>query len=174
MLILDPDPTAAVVVMRNVSFEYQVGQRLVDGFDLEVSSGEAVAVMGRSGVGKSTLLHLLAGMLTPTAGSIRIEGVEITSLSPDQRADLRLARCGFVLQFGELIPELTVVENIALPLQLLGVPASRARARATERAEALGIAPLLKRRLWQVPGGGAAAGGDCPGGGAPSGTGTGR
>lgn len=141
------------MTMRGVRFGYQPGAPLVEGFDLEVGPGDAVALMGRSGSGKSTILHLMVGLLSPTAGTIHLEGEALSSLSPDRRADLRLSRCGFVLQFGELIPELSIEENIALPLQLLGRSPRQARARAAERAEQLGISPLLSRRLWEVSGG---------------------
>lgn len=149
----DAEQPRGVLEMRGVCFDYAAGGSLIDGFDLSIASGDTVALMGRSGSGKSTLLHLMVGLLTPTAGVIRIEDADITTLSRDQRADVRLSRCGFVLQFGELIPELTVGENIALPLQLLGVSPRHARARAAQRAEQLGIADLFPRRLWQVSGG---------------------
>lgn len=106
--------------------------------DLTVASGEVLAIMGPSGSGKSTLLGLLAGLDAPTAGSIQIDGVEITGLSEDQLALLRGQKIGIVFQSFNLIPNLTALENVALPLELLDQPEG-APARAKELLEAVGL-----------------------------------
>lgn len=112
---------------------------ILRGIDLSVGQGEFVAVMGPSGSGKSTLLGLLAGLDRPTAGSIRIGGAEVTALSEDQLARLRARRLGFVFQAFHLIPSLTALENVALPLELLGEGATAlTRARALLESVDLG------------------------------------
>lgn len=106
------------------------------GTSVEFRSGTTTAVMGPSGSGKSTLLKCLCGVLVPDAGSVTLGDIEIERLTGARRADLRLRRFGVVFQFGELIPELTLVENVMLPAMLLGsargVAEGRARALMTE------------------------------------------
>ena len=90
------------------------------GVDVDLSRGESLAVMGPSGSGKSTLLHCLAGILAPDCGEVLFEGRPVSGLSERDRSRLRLDRYGFVFQFGQLLSELTVLENVALPAMLLG------------------------------------------------------
>jgi putative ABC transport system ATP-binding protein len=103
---------------------------ILDGITLEVPAGQFVAIVGPSGSGKSTLLGLLAGLDRPTTGSIRVDGVDLASLDEDAVARLRLAKIGYVFQSFHLIPTLTAVENVAIPLELVGAtdPAGRANA----------------------------------------------
>jgi putative ABC transport system ATP-binding protein len=103
---------------------------ILDGVTLDVPAGQFVAVIGPSGSGKSTLLGLLAGLDRPTTGSVRIDGVDLSSLDEDAVARLRLARIGYVFQSFHLIPTLTALENVAIPLELAGDadPAGRAGA----------------------------------------------
>jgi putative ABC transport system ATP-binding protein len=103
---------------------------ILDGVSLEVGPGEFVAVTGPSGSGKSTLLGLIAGLDRPTAGSIKVDGVELASLDEDALARLRLGKIGYVFQSFHLIPTLTAIENVAFPLDLAGVPDTAARASA--------------------------------------------
>jgi putative ABC transport system ATP-binding protein len=97
--------------------------------DLEVTPGEAVAVVGASGSGKSTLLAILAGLDTPTGGEVEIDGLAITSLDEDARARVRAMTVGFVFQSFQLLPSLTALENVMLPLELGGSTEAEARAR---------------------------------------------
>jgi putative ABC transport system ATP-binding protein len=103
---------------------------ILDGVSLEVGPGEFIAVTGPSGSGKSTLLGLIAGLDRPTAGSIKVDGVELASLDEDALARLRLGKIGYVFQSFHLIPTLTAIENVAVPLDLAGVPDAAARASA--------------------------------------------
>ena len=98
--------------------------------DLRIAAGEYIAVMGPSGSGKSTLLNVLGLLDRPDAGTYRLEGRDVTTLSPDEQARVRSQRIGFVFQSFHLVPRLTAAENIALPMMLAGIAAARARARA--------------------------------------------
>jgi len=125
----------------------------LDGVDLDVAAGELVAVMGPSGSGKSTLLHVLAGILVPDAGEVHL-GRECVSGWPDRRrAALRLRRYGFVFQFGDLVPELTLAENVALPLELTGTGRREARRQAGDMLASLGLDGEGGRRAGEVSGG---------------------
>lgn len=109
----------AQLEVSNLSLEVP-GRRLLSGVAFEVGESECLAVMGPSGSGKTSLLNSLCGITTPSSGSVRIDGVELTALGSSARASFRLRRVGVVFQFGELLPELTALENVALPLRLLG------------------------------------------------------
>jgi putative ABC transport system ATP-binding protein len=119
--------------------------------DLSIFPGEAVAVVGASGAGKSTLLGLLAGMDTPSSGRVFLDGVELSALDEDGRARLRAARVGFVFQAFHLLPNLTALENVMLPLELAG--RHDARAAAGEVLERVGLARRLHHYPRQLSGG---------------------
>jgi putative ABC transport system ATP-binding protein len=123
------------------------------GADLTVHSGEILAIMGPSGSGKSTLLHCLAGILVPSSGEVWFDGQRVDTLSEDKRGALRRDRFGFVFQFGQLVPELTAVENVALPLLLAGVRRAAAVKQAEPWFERLGLAGMEKRRSGELSGG---------------------
>jgi putative ABC transport system ATP-binding protein len=123
------------------------------GANLSVAPGEILAVMGPSGSGKSTLLHCLAGILTPDSGEIWFDGRRIDSLNETRRSTLRRDHFGFVFQFGQLVPELTAEENVALPLLLAGVRRDPALARAHTWFERLGLDGLERRRSGELSGG---------------------
>jgi putative ABC transport system ATP-binding protein len=123
------------------------------GADLSVTAGEILAVMGPSGSGKSTLLHCLAGILTPDAGEIWFAGRRIDTMRENERSVLRRDRFGFVFQFGQLVPELTAAENVALPLLLAGTRRAGALARARDWFTRLGLDGLEGRRSGELSGG---------------------
>jgi putative ABC transport system ATP-binding protein len=123
------------------------------GATVSVSRGEILAVMGPSGSGKSTLLHCLAGILTPDRGEVWFDGQRLDTMREDRRSDLRRDRFGFVFQSGQLIPELTAEENVAMPLLLSGVRRGRALAEARPWFGRLGLEGLEHRRSGELSGG---------------------
>jgi putative ABC transport system ATP-binding protein len=123
------------------------------GIDLTVERGEILAVMGPSGSGKSTLIHCLAGVLAPDAGTVTVDGVDLTSLSADARARLRLERIGFVFQFGQLLPDLTAADNVALPLLMNKVGRKEAAERALAHLEMLGLGDQANKVPGDMSGG---------------------
>jgi putative ABC transport system ATP-binding protein len=118
---------------------------------LEIGAGEAVAIVGASGAGKSTLLALLAGLDTPTSGNVWLAGQDLTQLDEDGRARLRAQRVGFVFQSFHLIPALTALENVMLPLELAG--RSDARSAALGALERVGLRPRVGHYPRQLSGG---------------------
>src|SRR5437763_11267577 len=120
---------------------------------MELAMGEIVAVMGPSGSGKSTLLHCLAGIFTPDTGTVWFNGQRLDQMSDRARTRLRRTAFGFVFQFGQLVPELTAVDNIALPLLLDGVRRRDAYARAGGWFPRLELAGLEQRRTGELSGG---------------------
>lgn len=143
---------AAVVELAGVHVSYGADPAL-RGIDLQIAAGEQVAVMGPSGCGKSTLLHVLAGVLVPEEGTLRVLGEDLGALRDKDRAQLRLARMGMVFQFGDLIGELTLRENLSLPLQLLGGRPAQIRVAVEAMLERLGLGEVADRRAAQVSGG---------------------
>ncbi|MEU5420796.1 ABC transporter ATP-binding protein [Streptomyces sp. NPDC001407] len=123
------------------------------GADFSIHPGEVVAVMGPSGSGKSTLLHCLAGIVQPDAGTVRYGARELSKLSDTERSALRRGEFGFVFQFGRLVPELTCVENVALPLRLSGMKRKEAEATALEWLERLEVTGVRGKRPGEVSGG---------------------
>jgi ABC-type lipoprotein export system ATPase subunit len=111
---------------------------ILDGAALDVAAGELVAVIGRSGSGKSTLLHLLGALERPDAGSVTVDGVRLERLGERELARVRATRIGFVFQFFHLVPELSGIENVALPTRLSGAPRG-GRSRAASLVEQLGL-----------------------------------
>ena len=143
-----------VLRLRNVEKHYVVADRRVPalrGVTLELGRGEWLALVGRSGCGKTTLLNLAGAADLPTGGHVEIEGVRTSSLDDDALTGLRRRRIGFVFQFLQLLPTLSAVENVELPLQLAGV--RRPRARAAGMLEMVGVAALADRLPHQLSGG---------------------
>jgi len=124
---------------------------ILDDVSLEIAAGETVAIVGASGAGKSTLLALLAGLDEPSAGSVWLEGIELSALDEDGRAAARARHVGFVFQSFHLIPSLTAEENVMLPLELAGRSDARTTARAVLRQ--VGLGPRLGHYPRQLSGG---------------------
>jgi putative ABC transport system ATP-binding protein len=146
----------AVLRLSGVTREHRQGDVVVHalrGVDLTISAGELVAVMGPSGSGKSTLLHLAGGLDRPTSGSVVVEGRDLAELSPAQVAAVRRRSVGYVFQDLNLLPSLTAVENVALPLELDGVRGGMARRAAREALDEVGVGVLAGRFPDEMSGG---------------------
>ena len=144
----------AVLRLENLSKRY-AGDRpaIFEGLELELRHGEYLAVMGESGVGKSTLLNLLAGLDQPDTGRVLLQGVDLSSLDDDAITLLRRRSVGFVFQAFHVLPYLSVEQNVALPLDLLEVREPERGRRTAEMLAAVGIAPLAKRLARELSGG---------------------
>jgi len=147
-----PAATAKLIEARDLFLSFGETPAL-RGATLGVRPGEVVAVMGPSGSGKSTLLHCLAGILVPDAGEVWFGGRRLDSLSDDRRSALRRDRFGFVFQSGQLVPELTAEENVALPLLLSGTRRGLAMTAARKWFPTLGLDGLGGRRSGELSGG---------------------
>ena len=146
------------VIMRARGLEMSFGQtHALRGVDLDVAAGEVLAVTGPSGSGKSTLLHVMAGVLVPDAGRVDYHGGETTqdiaALDEAARSRLRLKEFGFIFQFGQLLPDLSALDNVTIPLLLAGAPRRKALARARETLGELGLSEHLDKRPGQLSGG---------------------
>lgn len=147
-----PDP--AVLRLENLTKRYRSDRPPVfENLNLELREGEYLAIMGESGVGKSTLLNLLAGLDAPDSGRVFLEGEDISVMNDDAVTLLRRHSVGFVFQAFHVLPYLTVEQNIALPLELLGTPAAERSRRTAEMMQGVGIAPLAKRYARELSGG---------------------
>jgi putative ABC transport system ATP-binding protein len=125
----------------------------LDGLSFEIAGGEIVAVLGPSGSGKSTLLLCLAGILLPDGGDVRYRGRSLASVSDAVRTRLRRDDFGFVFQFGQLVPELTALDNVSLPLRLAGLRRRDAIGRAREFLGSLGVDDVAEKRAGEMSGG---------------------
>lgn len=124
-----------------------------DGLNLAVRQGETVAIIGASGVGKSTLLHLLGGLDTPSAGEVWVAGQRMNALSDAARGKLRNKSLGFIYQFHHLLPEFTALENVMLPVLLSGMDMASARERAEALLEQVGLAHRREHKPGELSGG---------------------
>jgi putative ABC transport system ATP-binding protein len=131
------DASGKLAILRDISFD--------------LGAGQTVAIVGASGSGKSTLLGILAGLDTPSGGSVQLAGQDLFALDEDQRAALRARHVGFVFQSFQLMPNLTALENVMLPLELAGVPDARAKAAAM--LQRVGLAERLQHRPRVLSGG---------------------
>jgi putative ABC transport system ATP-binding protein len=146
----------AVVELVGVSRSYRRGSVDVPALrsvDLHVATGEFVAVTGPSGSGKSTLLHLVAGLDTPTSGVVRVDGVDLADLDDDGRTLLRRRRIGFVLQFSNLLPTMSVAENVALPLLMEGRRPRAVASRVDALLDRVGLGHRRDHRPDELSGG---------------------
>lgn len=146
----------SIVEVVNVRKIYEMGEVRVpalNGVNLRVKTGEFMGVMGPSGSGKTTLLHLIGALDRPTEGRVLIKGADISRLSDDELAELRNREIGFVFQFFNLIPRMTAVENVELPMAFAGVPREKRRRRAVELLERVGLGDRLNHRPTELSGG---------------------
>ncbi|GAA3638359.1 ABC transporter ATP-binding protein [Lentzea roselyniae] len=125
----------------------------LDDAGITIRAGEVVAVMGPSGSGKSTLLHCLAGILPPDSGTVHYRDRELTSMNDSERSELRRTEFGFVFQFGQLVPELTCLENVALPLRLSGMKRKDAERAARDWLGRLEVDGVADQRPGETSGG---------------------
>jgi len=146
----------SVLSVRGLHRSYVTGDRRLDvlkGVDLDLRPGEVVGLIGPSGSGKSSLLHAAGLLERPDKGQIVIGGRDCSDLPDDERSRLRLADIGFVYQFHHLLPELTALDNVALPQRIAGVAKSEAQARARELLGVLGLSDRLDHQPAQLSGG---------------------
>ncbi len=146
----------AIVALNEVTKTYQMGENTFDALhqvDFEVRQGEYVAIMGPSGCGKSTLLNVLGCLDKPTAGRYLLGGVDVSTFDDDALSEKRGKQLGFIFQSYNLIQQLTVLENIEMPLYYQGIGASASRARARELAERVGLGHRLGHKPTELSGG---------------------
>jgi putative ABC transport system ATP-binding protein len=144
------------IIAENLVKHYQNGfapVRAISGINFEIHAGEFVAIMGESGAGKSTLLSIMGAMNAPTSGSLRVDDIDIYRLGPDQRADFRREFLGFVFQSFHLIPYLTVIENVMLPLTTARKSGREKQAMAEEALISVGLQDKGHRLPSQISGG---------------------
>ncbi len=145
-----------IIQARDISKTYSTGSLTVNalrGVDLSVRRGEMVAIMGPSGCGKTTLLNCLSGLDEIDSGRVLIDGVELHNLPDDERSDYRARRMGFVFQLYNLLPVLSAVENVEMPLLLSGVGSGEARARALEMLDSVGLSERSSHLPGELSGG---------------------
>ena len=146
----------SIVTVRGLEREYRQGDlvvRALRGVDLDIDTGEFTALMGPSGSGKTTLLNLIGALDEPTAGTVTVDGKELSSMSAGARSDMRLARLGFVFQSYNLIPVLSAFENAEFPLLLLGTPPKERKDRVMATLKAVGLEGMEHRRPNELSGG---------------------
>jgi lipoprotein-releasing system ATP-binding protein len=145
-----------LVQARGLEKRYVDGPAVVEvlrGLDLDIAAGERVAIIGESGVGKSTLLHLLGCLDAPSAGSLLLDGVDVFTLSEPEIAAFRNREVGFVFQFHHLLGDFTALENVMLPALIAREPARNVRARAAELLERIGLGARMQHRPGALSGG---------------------
>ncbi|BDT96584.1 MULTISPECIES: ABC transporter ATP-binding protein [Nocardia] len=149
-------PEPAMLELSGVTKEYRVGGQAVRALDdvgLRIETGEFTSIIGPSGSGKSTLLHLLGALDSPDAGSIRFRGEEIGALDEEQQSEFRRHQVGFVFQFFNLLPTLSAWENVAIPKLLDGTGLRKAKPRALELLDRVGLAERAEHRPAELSGG---------------------
>lgn len=147
---------AAMIQIEDLTKTYVMGEETVTALDtvsLSIGRGESIAIIGPSGSGKSTLMNLLGGLDRPTAGRYRFEGEEVAHFSDDQLADFRNRRIGFVFQSFQLLPRLSALQNVELPMIYAGQPPRVRRERAAELLQRVGLGSRMGHRPNQLSGG---------------------
>lgn len=148
--------TTPVIDVQNVTKELKMGQHTVHalrGVSMNIGKGEMVSIIGPSGSGKSTLLGIIGGLDTPTDGKVYIDGVDISRMNEDKLTEIRNEKIGFIFQFFNLIPTLTALENVALPIQFARRTNFKPNRRAKELLSMLGLGDRLGHRPNQLSGG---------------------
>ncbi len=148
-----PPPVLACAGLAKTYASGPLNVTVLSGVDLAVQPGERIAIIGKSGSGKSTLLHLLGGLDVPTAGSVRVQGRDLSTLGEADRGHLRNATLGFVYQFHHLLMEFTALENVAMPLLIRRMAPAAAFARAREVLEQVGLGARLEHAPSELSGG---------------------
>jgi len=146
----------SLIALNGIERTFQLGDSVVHALrhiDLEIAAGDYVAIMGPSGSGKSTMLNLLGLLDRPDAGTYRLEGRDVTTLSPEEQAHVRSARIGFVFQSFHLVPRLSAADNIALPMLLAGIPAAERQRRVRQALGEYGLTERAHHRPDQLSGG---------------------
>ncbi|MCZ9309731.1 ABC transporter ATP-binding protein [Corynebacterium uberis] len=137
---MSPTPVKSAIHAHNLAVRLSTNTApLFSDLTLDVAAGESISIVGTSGEGKTTLLHTLAGLIRPESGSVHITGRDIYALSPKEQSLFRLTSVGYVFQFAELIPELTLLENVMVPNYLAGATRRDAKAAALKHLAAVGI-----------------------------------
>jgi len=147
---------AMLISMTQVIKTYTMGEndvRAVDGVDLQIERGEFISIWGPSGSGKTTLLNLMGAVDVPTSGQIQVDGHDLIRLSDNKCSELRNQFIGFIFQRYNLIPVLSAVENVMIPLQIQGVPAAAARKKALARLDSVGLSAVAHHRPDKMSGG---------------------
>lgn len=150
------DSTRPVIQTRGVTRNLPLGSTVVHalrGVDMDIFAGELVGIIGPSGSGKSTLLGLIGGLDRPSSGEIAIDGVNISRMGEDQLTEIRNEKIGFIFQFFNLIPTLTALENVMLPIQFARKKSFKPEQRARELLKSLGLGDRLKHRPAELSGG---------------------
>jgi len=148
-----PAPILSARALMRTYGSAETATRALDGVDLDIARADSLAVMGPSGCGKTTLLHVLAGILAPTSGTVHLDGRDLATLGEKRRTLLRRSDFGFVFQDGQLLPELTALENVILPRMLGGTSRRAATAEARSWLDRLGLSGMHDRRPTQLSGG---------------------
>ena len=146
----------SVIETNNLQKHYQVGENsvhAVDGVDLTVREGEFVCISGRSGSGKSTLLSLLAGLESPTDGEVKLLGEHLERMNEKERGRFRREHIGFIFQAYNLLPQFKSWENVAIPLEIRGIPLQERKAKAMEALEMVGLLDHAEHRPTELSGG---------------------
>ena len=145
-----------VIETINLQKHYQIGDNsvlAVDGIDLNVKEGEFVCISGRSGSGKSTLLSLLAGLESPTGGAVQLLGQHLEEMNEQERGRFRRAHIGFIFQAYNLLPQFNAWENVAVPLEIRGIPLQERKEKAMEALEMVGLTDHAEHRPTEMAGG---------------------